>query len=198
MRRSCWFCLPRTWVFLVLAIGFPLPSIAQSNCVPAATGLVGWWSAEGNANDETEVNPGIVQAGVTFEAGAVGQAFAFHGGVDTVKILASPSLDVGAGVGLTVETWIYPRDLAGRSPLVEWNREGTTSTEWGTHLWISKAGDFVPQPGSLFANLMDSSGTAHYLVSQGGVILSNVWQHVALTYNKSSGVARLLRNGEIV
>src|SRR6185436_3696495 len=31
-----------------------------------------------------------------------------------------------------------------------------------------------------------------------GVILSNVWQHVALTYNKSSGVARLLRNGEIV
>ena len=198
MRPSCLSSAHRTWIFLILAVASPWSSRAQTDCVPASSGLVGWWSAEDNADDETQLNPGIVQAGVTFEAGAVGHSFAFHGGVDAVKILASPSLDVGAGVGLTIEAWIYPRDLASRSPLVEWNREGTTSTEWGTHLWISRAGDFVPQPGSLFANLMDTTGTAHYLFSRGRLILANAWQHVALTYDKSSGVARLFRNGEIV
>jgi len=190
------YCLIRALVISIILV--PLFSQAQTNCLPAPSGLVAWWSAEDNADDQAQLSPGTLQGGVTFEAGAVGQAFAFHGGVDAVKILANPSLDVGAGNGLTVETWIYPRDLADRSPLVEWNREGTTSTEWGVHLWISRAGDFVQQPGSLFANLMDSNGTAHYLFSQGGVILSNVWQHVALTYDKSSGVARLYRNGEVV
>jgi hypothetical protein len=184
-------------VFLVL-ISFPFASWAQSNCVPASAGLVAWWSAEGNANDQTQVNPGFVQGGVTFEPGEVGQSFAMHGGVDGVKIAASPSLNVGAGTGLTVEAWINPRDLAGRSPLIEWNREGTTSTEWGVQLWISKAGDFVPEPGSLFANLIDNNGTAHYLFSQGNVIVSNAWQHIALTYDKSSGIGRLYRNGEKV
>src|SRR3954453_3739128 len=138
-RRLSWA------VVSVLLIVFPLFGQAQT-CVPSPDGVVGWWSAEGDGDDQTHVNPGILQGGVTFQAGKVGQAFAFHGGVDAVKIAASASLDVGVGNGLTIELWVNPQNLLIRNPLVEWNREGTTSSEWGTHFWLLKPGDFERFP----------------------------------------------------
>src|SRR3954462_1993088 len=91
-----------SWAVSAVLIVFPWFGHAQT-CVPSPDGVVGWWSAEGDGGDQTHVNPGILQGGVTFQAGKVGQAFAFQGGVDAVKIAASASLDVGVGNGLTIE-----------------------------------------------------------------------------------------------
>src|SRR4051794_10338252 len=190
-----WGC--PTWTLIAWLIVVPWFARAQTNCLPPPNGLVGWWSAEGDADDQTEVNHGALLGDITFEAGAAGQAFAFHGGIDGVRIVGSPSLDVGGGSGLTIETWIDPQDLQIRSPLVEWNREGSTSSEWGTHFWLLKAGDFESFP-SLYANLLDSSGTAHNLSSSSNVLTANAWQHVAVTYDRSTGIGRLYRNGEIM
>src|SRR2546425_139116 len=184
---------------IVLAALQPL-LVAQttSNCIPSPNGLVGWWAAEGDAGDRTGLNPGAVQGGVTFEPGEVGKAFAMHGGLDAVKIGATASLDVGSGSGMTIETWISPKDLSRRSPLVEWNREGTSSTEWGAQLWVLQPGDFGLSAGALFANLAEANGTGHYIYSPGGTVVTDVWQHVAVTYDKSSGQTRLYHNGRIV
>lgn len=192
------------WLLLLLcaAIGVSTlrPLFAQSadTCVPSPTGLVGWWPGDGNANDQAGSNDGTLLGGVSFEPGKVGQAFAFDGDTAAVKIGASPALDVGSGGGLTIEAWINPSDLSIRSPLMEWNRGGTSSLEYGVHLFVLQPGDFGLGAGGLFANLSEADGTPHYLISAAGTIEPNAWQHVAVTYDKTTGLARLYRNGEIV
>src|SRR6266496_6134827 len=158
------------WAALVLAILRPLLAQTGDSCVAPASGLVGWWSGNGNAEDRIGQNPGTVQGGLTFDSGRVAQAFSMHGGVDAVKIPASASLDVGAGPGLTIEAWINPNDISNGAPLVEWNHEGTTTVEWGAQLWVLRAGDFGLPAGSLFANLAESDGTLHYIYSLGGTV----------------------------
>src|SRR4051812_47490227 len=103
-----WGC--PNWAVIALLIIVPWLARAQINCLPPPNGLVGWWSAEGDAGDQTQVNPGTLEGGITFEAGKVGLAFAFHGGIDGVNIAGSPSLDVGSGSGLTIEAWINPQN----------------------------------------------------------------------------------------
>ena len=163
--------------------------------VPLPTGLVAWWRAENNAEDVTGVNNGTLvnngtpAAEVSFGVGKVGRAFGFHGAA--IKALASTTLDVGVGNGLTIEAWIKPADLAHQYPLVEWN----DGSRIGTHFWISAAFSGQGGPGCLFANIVDTNQVFHFVISQAGLLNTSDWQHVALTYDKSSGMARLFLNG---
>ena len=50
-------------------------------------------------------------------------------------------------------------------------------------------------PGALYANLVDTTGTDHILSTPIGVVDSNQWQHVALTYDALTGEAVLYYNG---
>jgi hypothetical protein len=163
-------------------------------CAPSPPGLVSWWRGEGNADDSASNNNGTLSpTGVTFAAGEAGQAFSFDGAVGSVEILASPSLDVGAGSGFTIGAWIRPLDASVPQPVAEWNDD---AGGYGTHFWIA-----VSDAGNLFANLIDTSGTHHPIVSTGGVVSANTWQYIALTYDKSDAVhgnATLYVNGEPV
>jgi hypothetical protein len=66
-------------------------------------------------------------------------------------------------------------------PIIEWD----SATTDGLQLWTG---------GSLFANLKDTSGNAHRIESQ-TIFDVNNFQHVALTYDKGSGLAVLYING---
>ena len=86
-------------------------SLSVVDSVSAPAGLVGWWKAEGDAKDVTDVNAGALLGGVGFAAGKVGQAFNFPGSAgDAVKIPASPTLNAGGGAGFTLELWVNPAD----------------------------------------------------------------------------------------
>jgi hypothetical protein len=196
--RVKWLLLP-----LCVAIGVntvrPLFAQIAAPCVPSPAGLVAWWPGDGNADDIAGFNDGTLLGGATFAPGKVRQAFAFNGGTSGVRIPANPVLNVGAGGGLTIETWINPSDLSLHSPLVEYNRGGTTArSEWGVHLWVLQTGDLGLGAGVLFANLIEANGTDHFLFSAAGTIAANTLQHVAVTYDKTTGLARLYRNGQIV
>src|SRR5438132_7119811 len=73
-------------------------SQADVTCVTAPAAQVSWWRAEGNAVDSVGTNNGVI-VGTTFAPGEVGQAFKFNGIGNTVRIPASPTLDVGRGSG---------------------------------------------------------------------------------------------------
>ncbi|HXC97733.1 MAG TPA: LamG-like jellyroll fold domain-containing protein, partial [Verrucomicrobiae bacterium] len=164
-------------------------------CTPPPSGLISWWAAEGNANDSFGTNNGTLTGGISFTAGEVGQAFQFDGATGYVSISAAPSLDVGAGPGFTIEGWIKPADLATR-PLAEWN---SGSGSLGSDFWINQpTGNSGAGPGSLFANIIDTSGSFHTITSGGNILPANALSHVALTYDKSSGTAALYLNGAIV
>ena len=173
-----------------------LPYPYQTNCTSAPAGLVGWWRGEGNASDAVDGNNGMLAGGISFSLGEVGQGFYFNNTNADVRIPASPGLDVGAGNGLTLEAWINPSDVSQRHPLFEWN-VGDGVTYWGVHFYIDPV-SFGAGPGALYANIVDNNGSWHQLYTGSGVVTTNVFQHVVLTYDKASGVATIYCNGAVV
>src|SRR5260221_2192018 len=168
----------------------PLPP-----CAPLATGLVSWWPLEGDADDSFGVNPATLFGSPLFGAGEVGQGLSFDGVNDYAKVAASPSLNVGAGDGFTVELWINPSDVAHLRPMLEWN-SGTGSI--GTLFWVAVPTSFGGGSGSLFGSVGDLSGGTHQISTTTGLLSTNSFQHVALTYEKASGAAAIYLNGVAV
>jgi hypothetical protein len=176
----------------LLPLGFfTLNALCQPCSLPP--GIVGWWAAEDNADDETGVNPGSLQSGATFAAGEVGDAFSLDGVAAYISVPQSVSLDVGTGDGFTIECWISPADLSDGHALVEWN---DASGHIGVQFWISVPG--YGGVGSIFGNIVDDSGTDHIFASSSGTLMLNTFQHVALSYNRTNGVAKIYYNGAVV
>jgi hypothetical protein len=153
----------------------------SSTCV-LPPGLVAWWRAEGNANDALGSSNGSLQGGTTFVPGEVGNAFSFDGVDDFVLVNATATLDVGAGAGFTLECWIKPEGLRAE-PILVWGTDAV-----GVQLWIN-------EHNSLNANLVDTDGHDHVVETAADVVLDQEFQHVALTYDKESGVATIYHNG---
>jgi hypothetical protein len=163
------------------------------NCAPPAN-LIAWWPFDGDGGDIVGTNNGTLVGSPVFETGKVGQAMIFDVVNDEMDVPASASLNVGASDGFTIETWLKPRDLQAQQPIVEWS-DGTNP---GVHFWYSQAGGISGGPGSLFANVIDNSNVSHFLGSVGGLLVTGVWQHVGLTYDKLSGIGSLFLNGNVV
>ncbi len=161
-----------------------------------ALGLVSWWPGEGNANDIAGTNNGTPQ-NITYTNGVVGQAFVFNGSNSYVKIPASASLDVGTNnTGFTLETWVNPASATINQiqSLFQWNQDsGSGAGPIGVHLEISGSWD-----ADLHLNVQDTTLTGHHVYSAAGVITGNTWQQVAATYDKTTGMAVLYRNGVVV
>ena len=157
-------------------------------CEPPPSGLTAWWPGEGSAVDVVGGgNNGVPVGALSYTNGEVGGAFVFDGSTSYIPLAASPSLNIGTGSGITIECWIKPASAAVNGPLVEWDY-GTTD---GVQLWVQ------PQL-QLYANVEDTTHMGHTLISPNGLLQTNSWQHVALTYDKSSGVAVLYWNGTVV
>ena len=69
----------------------------------------------------------------------------------------------------------------------------------GVQFWVSGTnwtpGDTNTLQGSLCANIVDTNYVSHWIFSAPGLLTTNVYQHVALTFNTNSGVAALYLNG---
>ena len=158
-------------------------------------GLVALWSGEGDGNDLAGGNNATL-TDISFAEGKVGQAFVFNGSNAKIRVPASPSLNVGLGDGLTIEVWINPANL-NLQEICEWNRNDGIpygAAQIGTHMEIIES----PGDGSLWGNIIDTSGISHNFHSETGIIIPNSFQHIAMTYDKTSGVATLYRNGVVV
>jgi hypothetical protein len=89
---------------------------------------------------------------------------------------------------LTIETWINPADVTQWHPLVEWN-----NGSFGVNFAVADGAG--AGQGSLWIDVKDISLNDHVLSSAAGLLVSNVWQHVAVTYTKSNGNTVLYING---
>lgn len=156
--------------------------------------IISWWPGEAGpvANDIVGTNNGVLQ-NVTFAPGEVGQGFNFNGVNSGVLVPASSSLDVGLGAGFTLEAWIYPNNVTGVRPIFEW--KNNTNAADGAHFWISYQG---PGTGYIWANIIGVATGWHPIFAPPGSLAVNQYQHVALTYDKTSGQAVLYVNGVAV
>ncbi len=157
-------------------------------CATADSSIVSWWAGEANVNDSIGTNNGAIQGPVTFGSGEVGLAFVFNGTNTAVRIPASPSLNLGLSNGLTLEAWINPSNAVQPCPICEWNSDGAA---YGAAFWIASS-------GGLYANVLDTSGNNHIFQTGDNVLTAGVFQHVALVYSKTTGVATLYCNAVVV
>jgi hypothetical protein len=154
-------------------------------------GLVALWSGEDNGRDSIGGNDAELSE-MSFADGQVGRAFLLDGNSSSITIPASSALNVGAGEGFTLGVWINPADVSKNSPLFEWIQAGVPGA-LQFYIYPPDGG-----PGTLYALLGDDSGGVHYFNSSGGIVLPNVFQYVALTYDKASGVGKIYCNGVLV
>ena len=89
-------------VLAMLVLGVYERAEAQSCVVPPA-GIVGWWPANGTANDAVAGNNGQLAGDATFAPGVVGQGFRLDGSGDYVEIPDSPALKPAH---MSVEAWV--------------------------------------------------------------------------------------------
>ncbi|MEY2411084.1 MAG: hypothetical protein QOF48_3754 [Verrucomicrobiota bacterium] len=196
----------KTLVCLVAGILFLSTSAHSAQLPPgcdlSTNGLVGWWKGEYNALDSSGfANHGMLLGEAGFSNGVVGTGFSFVG-TDLppgVKIPASASLDVGTGTGFTLEAWINPYTLNRRGAIFEWNNSHTNEiVTWGVHFMIFEPQEFSLGIGNLVANIWDVNGITHLILAPGGTLTNGGFQHVALTFEKSTGHTRIYRNGQVV
>src|SRR6266851_8147023 len=99
--------------------------------------------------------------------------------------MSSQSISNRPTLAACIEAWIRLPDQVHQYPLVEWN----DGSHYGVHLWINTAGGFgFVGSGCLYANLRDTGNSDRAFVSPTGLISTGDWQHVALTYDRSSGI----------
>ena len=77
----------------------------EMSCTPPPAGIVGWWPAEGNANDIIGTNNGTLIGNVTYANGEVGQAFSFNTLGDQVSV-STGGFPVRTS-DRTMECWVY-------------------------------------------------------------------------------------------
>ena len=160
---------------------------AAGNGGALPSGLVALWSGEGDGSDSVGGNTATL-TDITFAPGKVGQAFVFNGVSSWIKIPASPSLDLAAGEGFTIMAWIKPLDVDGLHPMFSW------SDSVPLNFWI---GVRPTENGVLNGCITDGEGN-RFLVTHPGLVVPNVFQHVAVTYDKASGVGKWYLNGVVV
>ena len=167
--------------------------VVAPGCAPTAAEVLAWWPADGDPRDVAGGRDASLAGGAGFGPGMAGSAFVLDGADDTVTVPAHPRLNVTDS--FTLEAWVNPQGLNAQRPVVEYGAPGV----FGVHLWlnVNQAANGV-SPGSLYANIVDSGGGFHIIGSVGGLVASNVWSHVALTYDRPSGLARLYVDGAAV
>ena len=169
------------------------PRTTNSNCA-IDLGITGWWPLDGDAVDTLGGNSGVLAGTPTFMVGRVGPGMLFDGVDDSVRVASSSAINVGAGVGFTLEAWINPADLSHLRPIAEWN-SGAIGVAFWTGVDTAAAGD---GERSLFGNVIDTSGISHQIRTPKHLVVTGEWQHVAITYDKASGASSIYYNGLVV
>ncbi len=153
--------------------------------VTPPSGIVAWWPGNFSVADVVGGNNAVLQGSAGFAMGEVGPAFQFNGVTDYVEVPANTNLDIGQSAsGFTIEFWENVTNTGGASVL-GWNNG------WNNGVYLVRSGN------ALQVGLVDTNGGGHNVGWIGGVF-NGTWQHLAVTYDRSSGWARVYLNGVII
>jgi hypothetical protein len=110
-----------------------------TDCVEPPSGLVSWWSADGNAIDIADGNNGILEGGISFSMAMVDQGFTFSSNGDGVRIPQNPNLNVQSP-GFSVDFWMRGTNNQpdpSLSTIVEKSHGWVDATGWAFQVYTS-------------------------------------------------------------
>jgi type II secretory pathway pseudopilin PulG len=129
-------------------------------------GLVGWWRAEGNAQDSAGRHDGTLPFGINYAPGKIGQAFDFDGSRRRVSVPDSP--DFRLTKALTIAGWVYPRQYGG---MIFFRGDDRAALDpWQVDLRT---------PGFVGFQIMDAQNRTVRIEAP---IQLDQWQHIAATF----------------
>ena len=169
---------------LLLILTLVSHAVAQT-CLQPLAGLVGWWPGDGNADDIVGSNDGMLQNGVTFANGMVGQAFSFNGGGAVVEVPDAPSLNFNTNAPISVDLWAF---RTGTNPVMHLigKREGCGDIGLNYQMAFNNTSGeglgFGAGPGREVATGID--------------LPLNTWAHLAGTFDGTT--YRFYINGQLV
>src|SRR5882672_2432011 len=169
---------------------------AAADCVSAASGLIGWWAGDGNANNVLGTNNGTLQGGATASAaGLVGTAFSFGG---TNSFVPIPDSALLRPTNLTIEAWVRFASLdsagSGSSPAgdqyIVFRQNSRSSDFEGFDLSKTRAGG-----SDVFRFLIASASAQTVEIRSSTTISTGTWYHVAAV--RGSNFVQLYVNGNL-
>jgi hypothetical protein len=200
----------RIWGSSLRGVGSPLlaavigcvvvaqPSLSSAaDCTRPPTGLVGWWTADGNARDWSGTNHGTLKGGaVATAAGTVGSAFSFDGTNGYVQIPDSAAL---RPTNFTIEGWVQFTSLnsgglgaspAGQQYIVF---KQNTRSSWFEGFYLGKE---RRSNGDIFAFAVSSAQGVSAEVDSTTPLATGTWYHVAAV--RGTNLLQLYVNGQLV
>ena len=133
-------------------------------------------------------NDGTV-SGAVYMASDCGGYYSFDGRDDHISIPASTSLDVADS--LTLSVWMNVDNYQDELPIIEWSGKDNVV---GVHLWTGVWGWQWAGKGT-GANLIDTTPAAGTHVISVANPPVREWHHLAVTYDRSIGMARAYVDG---
>ena len=98
---------PRTGTFSFAGQLFTIQQVAgPATCLYQPKGLVAWWRGEGNALDQTGVNNGSIQTGMSYSTGKVGGGFRGAGTPNRNRIYVPDSPALALDRSMSIEGWV--------------------------------------------------------------------------------------------
>lgn len=162
-------------------------------CASLPSGATVWWSFDAGLEDTIAGVELSNTGGAAVEPGVAGKGYAFFGTNGAHYLTASPgSTDVGSGGSMTIEMWIKPWNLGVEQVLLEWG-SGLDDLKPTQFLSIVESNKL----GAISMNFVDAAGV-NYPFSSKPRLATNEWQHIAVTYNRSSGEGMIYFNGTLV
>jgi hypothetical protein len=145
-------------------------SACRSRCLPPLSGLVGWWTGDGNTIDLIAGNNGTLENGATYGAGWVRTAFSIDGVNDRVR-----TGNLTTGNTLSVAAWVNS------SVVNQGSYRRIAETSYATGFEIGTDGTGVGY------KLIVKNGAAPYGLANGGSVSPGDWQLVVGTYDGTTG-----------
>lgn len=150
-------------------------SFGAAQCLDPATGLIGWWPAEGTMTDVIGGNHGTAGFPVAYSAGKVGQAFDLDGS----GVIDVPYASVLSPQSITIEAWFYAHAIDGFRRIVN-----------------QASYDLFIGPNGLIRCIIDTDAIMGLEISAGATVLSpSTWYHLACTWDAATAVGRVYVDG---
>lgn len=145
--------------------------------------LVAWWPGNDSPEDVAGGHNPVNAEQLNYANGQVGRAFAI-GTNSWLEVRPSVLLDVGSGQGFTLEAWANPTPNGG-----------------AVFEWDANALRLVVTSARIYGEMTKTEGettSTHSIESPDLIIEPVTFNHVAMTYDRPTGVAKLYCNGGLV